>query len=264
MAAKAGQAGQARSKDREGSTAPSRLVPAALAELLGTFIFVFFGTAAIMQLGQATSAFQIPPETAPTFVTLVGSAAIGIAFGFGIAAAVYAFGHISGAHLNPAVTLGLAATGRFPASAVPAYIVAQLAGAVLAALTVAALFPPNEALVLGASLPAAGNGIALLAEAVITFILLVVVLATTRGERESTTSAALPIGLTVAAGVTALLSISGGSFNPARSLGPMLVALDFPGWWVYLVGPIGGGILGALFYEFVLKRGSPPEGPEPR
>lgn len=189
-------------------------------------------------------------------------AAISLAFGFAVVAVVYAFGHVSGAHINPAVTVGLAAARKFPLSAVPVYIAAQFVGAILASLTVWALFGAparGGPIFLGAAAPGGSAGAALLAEFVITFILLVVVMATATDERATAPVVGLAIGLTIAAGVFATLPISGGSFNPARSLAPMLVSGSFVSWWVYIAGPIAGGVAGALVYEFALRAGSPPE-----
>lgn len=228
------------------------LLGAALAELVGTYMLVFFGTATVA--GVLLAAPDSPPD----------AVAISLAFGFAVLAVVYAFGHVSGAHVNPAVTVGLALTRKFPLFAVPVYIVAQFVGAILASLTVWALFgvPARSAPVsLGATATADGStvGAALLAEFIITFILLIVVMATATDDRATTPAVGLGIGLTIAVGVFATLHISGGSFNPARSLGPMLVSGSFVGWWVYVVGPLIGGAAGALLYEFVLKPGSLPD-----
>lgn len=222
---------------------------------MGTYALVFFGTAAVAATALAA------PQPPADFV------AISLAFGFALLVAVYAFGHVSGAHINPAVTLGLAAARRFPSSAIPAYLAAQFAGAVLASLTVWALFGDATRaapLSLAATTPGEGAslGAALLAEFVTTLLLVVVVSAVATDERASAPAAGLAIGLTVAAGVLATLPITGGSLNPARSLGPMIVSGSFSAWWVYLVGPILGGIAGALLYQRVLRAGSPPEAGE--
>lgn len=254
---------QERRYARQVARAPQGLAGAAVAEAIGTYLFVLFGTGAVVAVGTAAQSAAVTGEVGVAF-GLFGLAAAGLAFGFGIVVAVYAFGHVSGAHVNPAVTLGLAVTRKFPWTAVPVYIAAQFAGALLAALTIYAVYPDSAAdppLVLGASLPAAGEGLALLAEFVITFLLMVVIMATATDDRASPPAVGLAVGLTVGAGVIAMLPVSGASFNPARSLGPMIVAWDFPGWWVYIVGPLAGALAGALVYDLFTRRGSPPEAP---
>lgn len=235
------------------------LTGAAAAEAVGTYLFVLFGTGTVVALG--TLAKSAGLNSAGSLA--IGDAAIGLAFGFGILIAVYAFGHVSGAHVNPAVTIGLASVGRFPWRSVPIYVIAQLIGAILAALTVWAVFPGpvnDQPLILGATQPGKGvsDGLALLTEFVITFVLMTVIMATATDERATPPAVGLSVGFTVGAGIFAMLPVSGGSFNPARSLGPMIVAADFPAWWVYIVGPIAGALAGAFLYDGLLRRGSPP------
>jgi MIP family channel proteins len=226
------------------------MLGALVAEVIGTFVLVFVGT------GTVLATVQLAPE-APLDET-----AISLAFGLAVLVAVYALGHISGAHINPAVTIALAAVRRFPWSAVPGYVVAQLVGAVLASLGTWLLFGEDarEELLLGATAPGdRGSGIALVAELVITFLLVVTVMAVAVDDRSPGPAVSgLAIGLVVAAMIFVALPVSGGSLNPARSLGPMIVAADFPGWWVYIVGPIVGGAAGAAAWEFLLRRGQPP------
>lgn len=242
-------------QEPRGEGAPARIAPGALAgasvaELIGTFMLVFFGA------GTVLAVVKLQPE-AP-----LDDAAIGLAFGFVILVIVYAFGHSSGAHVNPSVTIGLAVVRKFPWVAVPFYLVAQFTGALLAALLLWALFGDElrEQAALGATLPGEGvsDGTVLLAEVIITFVLLVVVMATATDERASPPAVGLAIGLTIGIGVFAMLPISGGSFNAARTFGPMIVAAEFDGWWAYLVGPLAGGIVGAAVYELLVRRGSPP------
>jgi MIP family channel proteins len=231
-----------------------------VAEVIGTYILVLFGAGAVVAVGSTAEAAQTTDVAAA--LSLFGLAAIGLAFAFAIVVVIYAFGHVSGAHVNPAVTIALAAARKFPLPAVPVYVAAQFVGAILAALTIYIVFPntvADEPLSLGATVPGVGDGLALIAEIAITFILLVVVMATATDERATPPAVGLAIGLTIGAGVIATLPVSGGSFNPARSLGPMIVAWDFPGWWVYIIGPIVGAVIGALLYDAVVRRGSPPE-----
>ena len=241
----------------DGATASERvaerhLIGAIAGELVGTFLFVLFGTATVCAVGTAAGGSSL---------VTAGDAAIGLAFGFGILIVVYAFGHLSGAHVNPAVTIAFAAVGRFPWPVVPFYVAAQFGGAILAAFTVWIVFPgpvDHQPLLLGATQPGVGEGLALLAEIAITFLLLTVIMATATDERATPPAVGMAVGLTVAAGVFAMLPISGGSFNPARSLGPMLVAWEFPGWWLYILGPLLGALAGAVLYDRVLRHAEPP------
>jgi len=225
------------------------LLGAVVAEVIGTFLLVFVGAGTVVAVGLAF------PDAASNVT------AISIAFGFAVLIAVYAFGHVSGAHINPTVTLALAAVRRFPWRAVPAYLIAQFAGAILAALAIWALFGSQARdLGLGATAPGErGSGAAFLAEVILGFLLVVVVMATATDKRASTAAAGLAIGFVIAAGVYVTLTVSGGSFNAARSLGPMIVAGDFPGWWVYLIAPALGGVLGAFCYDYLTRPGAPPE-----
>ncbi len=223
------------------------LAGAALAELIGTFMLLFFGVGAV----SAVVNFQGTTDVAGL---------VGIALGFGLAilAAVYAFGHVSGAHLNPAVTLSFLVTRKTPGSAAVAYIVAQLVGAVLGVLAVQAVF---EAATEGVTRPGTGVGAgqALLAEFILGFVLVMVVHGTAVDDRSEGPSAGLAVGFVIAAGHLALVPVTGASFNPARSFGSALVAGDLGDLWIYVVGPIAGGIVAALLYDRLLRRVRPPE-----
>jgi MIP family channel proteins len=222
----------------------SHLVGAAIAELVGTFILVFGGTAvavaAILSLPTAGGAY--------------GSLAIALAFGLALAIVVASIGHVSGAHVNPAVTLGMAATGKFPWNYVPHYVVAQLVGAVLAALATWLTFggagARSEAS-LAATYPAQGVGDlqAFIVEILITFILVFVVMAVATDQRAPAAIAPIAVGFALAVGVFIAGPVTGGAVNPARALGPMLVAGDLTSVWLYVLGPIIGGVLGALLYD---------------
>src|SRR3712207_6157219 len=205
----------------------SHMIGAGIAELVGTFILVYGGTAV------AVGAILTRPTAGPAYDSL----AIALAFGLALAAIVAAIGHVSGAHVNPAVTLGLAATGKFPWRGVPYYLVAQLVGAILAALATWAVFgsPAQEEAKLGATYPtdAATVGQALLVEFLITFILVYVVLAVATDSRAPSQAAPLAVGFALFIGVAIGGPISGGSVNPARSLGPMIAAGDLTSFWLY-------------------------------
>ena len=224
--------------------------PGALAaEVVGTYLLVFTGT------GTVVATQQLAPGP-------LDDTAVSLAFGLAVLIAVYAFGHISGAHINPSVTIALAAVRRFPWSAVPGYLIAQLVGALLASLTIWLLFgnKARQDLALGATAPGPrGELVALFAEFVITFLLLATIMAVAVDHRSpGPPVAGLAIGFVIAAMIFVALPVSGGSLNAARTFGPMIVAGEFRGWWVYLIGPVAGGIAGAAAWEFLLRRGQPP------
>ena len=231
-----------------GSDIEGILPRASAAELIGTFILVFAGIAV------ATAATLRQPIAGPPLDSL--------AVALALAAIVAAIGHVSGAHVNPAVTLGLAATGKFPWRGVPYYLVAQLVGAILAALATWAVFgsPSQEEAKLGATYPtdAATVGQALLVEFLITFILVYVVLAVATDSRAPSQAAPLAVGFALFIGVAIGGPISGGSVNPARSLGPMIAAGDLTSFWLYIVGPIVGGVLAAFVYDRVVSKTDAP------
>ncbi|NEK57601.1 MIP family channel protein [Geodermatophilus sabuli] len=235
-----------------GSRTGQNVLRVGLAELVGTYLLVLAGTAvavaAVLERSIAGGG--------------VDSLAVALAFGLGLVALVNALGHVSGCHLNPAVTLALAATGRFPWRYVPAYVVAQLAGAVLAALTVWVLHgdAARDQAVLGASLPAdgVGSGVVLIAEAVVTFFLVLVIVSVATDPRVPKASAGLAVGTALAVCVLVAGPLSGGAVNPARALGPMIVAGRFDALWAYVVGPLIGGGLAALLYSRFLAEGRQP------
>ena len=235
-----------------GSDIEGNVPRASLAELIGTFILVLAGTAVA-----TVATLKQPIAGSP-----LDSLAVALAFGLALAAVVAAIGHVSGAHVNPAVTLGLAATGKFPWKAVPAYIAAQLAGALLAALAVWATFgsKAQEQAKLGATYPTDAATIfqALLVELIITFVLVYVVIAVATDERAPEHAAPLAVGFALFVGVIVGGSISGGSVNPARSLGPMIAAGDLSYFWIYIVGPVIGGVLAAFVYDRVVSREQAP------
>jgi MIP family channel proteins len=199
----------------------------------------------------------------PTAGPAYDSLAVALAFGLALAAVVAAVGHVSGAHVNPAVTLGMAATGKFPWQYTPHYIGAQLVGAVLAALATWITFggagARSEAK-LAATYPAQGVGDlqAFVVEILITFILVFVVMAVATDDRAPAAIAPIAVGFALAVGVFIAGPVTGGSVNPARSLGPMLVAGDLTSFWLYILGPIIGGVLGALLYDRTMAQ---TEGP---
>lgn len=233
----------------------SRTLPltgSVLGEMLGTFIFVFSGTAT------ACAIYKLHPS--PTF-TPEADIAVALAFAFGVVAAVYVFAEVSGAHINPAVTIGLLITGEFPPLMAVPYIAAQFIGGILAALANWLIFGNalRAALLLGSTHPGVGVGWgqALFTEFVITAILMMVVMATAVYKRSpgGGVTAGLGIGLWVGAAIFLALPVSGGSLNPARTIGPDIVSGQFPYWWIYLVGPIVGACFGAALWKFVVGKG---------
>ncbi len=182
----------------------------------------------------------------------LGHLGVALAFGLVIMVMVAAVGHISGAHLNPAVTIAFAVTRHFPWRQVLPYIAAQTLGAAAGALLLRVLLGSTAAL--GATLPAAGMGPALACEILLTAILMLVIMAVATDTRAVGELAAIAIGATV--GLNALWAgpISGASMNPARSFGPALVSGNWQGHWVYWFGPVIGGLIGALVYQAI--RGS--------
>jgi MIP family channel proteins len=171
-----------------------------------------------------------------------------LAFELALAAVVAAVGHVSGAHVNPAVTLGMAATKKFPWNYVPHYVGAQLAGAVLAALATWITFggAARDEAKLAATYPAQGVGDlqAFVVEILITFILVFVVMAVATDDRTPAAIAPIAVGFALAVGVFIAGPVTGGSVNTARSLGPMIVTGDLSSVWLYIFGPIIGGCLG--------------------
>jgi MIP family channel proteins len=210
---------------------------ALVAEGIGTFGLVFAGCGAIMI-----------NQLAGGQVTHVG---VGLVFGLVVAAMIYATGHISGAHLNPAVTLGFVVARHFPLGRVAGYWVAQLVGAGAAALCLRLLLGPVA--YLGATLPMGSGGAwqAFGLEIVLTFFLMFVIMAVATDTRAVGQAAALAIGATV--GLEALFAgpISGASMNPARSLGPALVSGTWTAQWVYVTAPFIGAVLAALVYRWL-------------
>jgi MIP family channel proteins len=231
----------------------SHLLGAAIAELVGTFVLVFGGTAV------AVAAILARPTAGGAY----GSLAVALAFGLALAIVVASVGHVSGAHVNPAVTLGMAATGKFPWNYAPVYIAAQLVGAVLAALATWLTFggAARSEAKLAATYPARGVGDlqAFVVEILITFILVFVVMAVATDQRAPATIAPIAVGFALAVGVFIAGPVTGGSVNPARSLGPMLVAGDLTSVWLYVLGPIIGGVLGALLYDRVMAQTEAPQ-----
>jgi MIP family channel proteins len=208
----------------------------AAAEALGAFALVFAGCGAIV--------------TDTVHAGSLGAVGVSLVFGLVIMAMVYATGHLSGAHLNPAVTLAFALTRHLPRREAIAYIAAQLLGAIAAAGLLLAVWPSQPA-ALGTTLPSVGAGSALVYEAVLTAFLMFTIMAVATDTRAVGAGAAIAIGGTV--GLDALFGgpITGASMNPARSIGPAVVSGELHDLWIYIAAPIAGAALGALSYQLV-------------
>ncbi len=207
------------------------------AEGLGTFGLVFAGCGAIVIDALSRGA-----------ITHVG---VGLVFGLIITVMIYAFGHISGAHFNPAVTLAFVLVRHFPVRRFIGYWIAQLLGATLAAGCLRILL--GDVAHLGATLPAGSGGAwqSFGLETLLTFFLMIVIMAMATDTRAVGQAAALAIGATV--GLEALFAgpLCGASMNPARSLGPALMSWTWTAQWVYLLGPMIGAIAGAYVYRWL-------------
>jgi len=240
------------------------LASRSLAEGVGTFLLVYFGA------GAAAITLMLAAGTKPATSFNIGIGqlgglgdwfAIGITFGIVIAAVIYALGRVSGAHINPAVTLALFATKRFPARDTVAYIIAQCIGAAAGSLLFF-LTVGMDAVTIGglgatAPFPGIGYGQAILIEAIATFVLMLVIMGVAVDERAPPGFAGLIIGLTVAGMITMAGNISGASLNPARTFGPYIMdfLLGGPNLWVflpvYIIGPVIGAITAAVFYDHI-------------
>jgi len=186
----------------------------------------------------------------------VGSLGIGLSFGLAVMAAIYAIGHISGAHINPAVTVAFALTRHFPWRMVPAYILSQLVGACVASTALLVLF--GNVASLGATIPSGSPWQAVGLEALLTLFLMFVVSAVATDVRAVGQAAAIAIGGYVALAATFAGPIAGASMNPARTFGPALVSGVWSEHWLYWIGPGVGASLGAFLYRFV-RLAHPPE-----
>jgi aquaporin NIP len=222
-------------------TRPS-LARRAFVEGFATFALVFAGCGAIV----------VDSERGGS----LGANGIALAFGLVIMAMVYATGHLSGAHINPAVTLSFCASRHFPAREALVYVPAQLAGAVAGALLLQVLWDGTPA-DLGATVPSVGAGSALVYEIVMTAFLMFVIMAVATDTRAIGAAAAIAVGGIVALDAVFGGGVTGASMNPARSFGPALAAGQWQDFWIYVVGPVIGAGLGALAYG--LARGNNEE-----
>ena len=196
-----------------------------IAEVIGTFTLVFAGTGAIV-INEITGT-----------VSHVG---VALTFGLVVMAMIYTFGDISGAHLNPAVTLGFVAARRMPARDGVRYIGSQLVGAILASAVLRLLFPSS--LTLGMTLPAGSAPQSFVLELLLTAVLMLAILSVSVGAKEKGITAGIAIGGVIALEAMFAGPICGASMNPARSIAPALVAMNFSSLWIYILAPIAGAL----------------------
>ncbi len=206
-----------------------------LAEFLATFMLVLAGTGAI-----------VINDVSGGAVTHVG---IAITFGLIVLAVIYAYGDISGAHINPAVTLAFWAAKRFPGGQVLPYILAQSGGAIAASLTLRLMFPDHQSL--GATLPSGMVLQSFVLELILTWWLMTVILGVAEGAKEKGLVAGIVIGAVVMLEALFAGPVSGASMNPARSLGPALASFNLADLWIYLSATILGALLAVWSCRFV-------------
>jgi MIP family channel proteins len=216
-------------------------------EALGTFLFFFLGFSGIAVL----------VDVGPEAITSLGIAA---GFGFGLTLAITAFGHLTGGHFNPAVSAGLAIAGKFPSRDVIPYWVAQLVGGFGAVLVMGIVYSSD---VMDSLHTQPGSGIddwaALVLEIVATALFVMVILTVVTDDRAAWKGVMAPflIGLFIFTAAATVGPASGGSYNPARSLDPVLWNQEWSDVWIYIVGPLAGGVLGGAIWAYVVGRREP-------
>jgi aquaporin NIP len=206
-----------------------------VSEIIGTFALVFCGTGAVVIDTQTRGA-----------VTHVG---IAITFGLVVMSVIYGLGEISGAHLNPAVSIAFTLAGRLPAKSLVPYITSQLVGALLASLTLRFLFPSDA--LLGATLPAGSAMQSFVLEVILTFFLMLVIMGVSTGPKEQGLFAGIAIGSVVLLEAMFAGPICGASMNPARSLAPAVVSGHLEYLWVYLVAPVAGAAIAIPTWKYL-------------
>jgi aquaporin Z len=216
-------------------------------EALGTFLFFFLGFSGIAVL----------VDVGPEAITSLGIAA---GFGFGLTLAITAFGHLTGGHFNPAVSAGLAIAGKFPTRDVVPYWIAQLVGGFGAVLVMGIVYSSD---VMDGLHTQPGSGIddwaALVLEIVATALFVMVILTVATDDRAAWKGVMAPflIGLFIFTAAVTVGPASGGSFNPARSLDPVLWNQEWSDVWIYIVGPLAGGVLGGAIWAYLVERRQP-------
>jgi len=207
-----------------------------IAEIFGTYFLIFAGCGAVTINASKNGAITFP--------------GVAIVWGLAVMVMVYAVGHISGAHFNPAVTFAFATCGRFPWRQLPAYVLAQMLGSTLAAGTLRLMFGGRHEHFPG-TLPTGSDVQSLVIEIITTFYLMFVISGVATDNRAIGELAGLAVGATILLNVLIAGPVSGASMNPARSVGPALVSGQYRSIWVYLVGPVVGAVAGAWAYNLI-------------
>ena len=209
-----------------------------LSEFLGTYALIFAGTGAV-----------VVDQISGGAITHLG---VGLTWGLIVMVMIYTFGDVSGAHMNPAVSIGFTVAGRLPLMELVPYISAQTVGALTASLTIRFLFPQNK--LLGTTMPAGSDMQSFVLEAILTAILMIVVLNISHGAKEKGITAGIAVGATI--GLEAIFAgpVCGASMNPARSLAPALVSGHLEHLWIYITAPIIGSLVAIPIFWFM--RGS--------
>ena len=206
-----------------------------VSEIIGTFALVFCGTGAVVIDTQTGGA-----------VTHVG---VAITFGLVVMSVIYGLGEISGAHLNPAVSIAFTLAGRLPAKSLVPYITSQLTGALLASLTLRLLFPTDT--LLGTTIPAGSAMQSFILEVILTFFLMLVIMGVSTGPKEQGLFAGIAIGSVVLLEAMFAGPVCGASMNPARSLAPAVVSGHLEYLWVYLVAPVAGAAIAIPTWKYL-------------
>ena len=207
----------------------------AVSEIIGTYALVFCGTGAI-----------VIDKASGGAVTHVG---VAITFGFIVMAMIYGLGEISGAHLNPAVSIAFTLAGRLPVKALGPYVTSQILGAFLASITLKLLFPADQ--LLGTTLPAGTDWQSFVLELILTFFLMLVIINVSTGPKEQGLFAGLAVGSVILLEAMFAGPICGASMNPARSLAPAVVSGHLESLWVYLLAPVTGAALAIPTWKYL-------------
>lgn len=207
-----------------------------LAEFLGTFALVFFGTGAIIVNHETNG--------------VITSTGIAITFGLIVMVMIYALGNISGAHLNPAVSIAFTIAKRLPIKQLFPYISSQIAGGILASLTLKFLFPLNK--LIGTTLPKGGDMQSFILELILTFFLMLVIINVAIGSKEQGLFAGLAIGSVVTLGAMFAGPVCGASMNPARSISPAIISGHIEHLWIYVLAPILGAVISIPVWKFLV------------
>lgn len=210
-----------------------------VSELLGTFGLVFAGTGAI-----------VIDQVSGGAITHVG---VALTFGLIVLAMVYTFGDVSGAHLNPAVTIGFWAARRLPGREVLPYVASQITGALLASATLRLLFPGNP--LLGATMPAGSEMQSFVLEFILTFFLMLTILNVSTGAKEKGITAGIAVGAVISLEAMFAGPICGASMNPARSLAPAVVSGHLEHLWLYLAGSVFGAVAARFACVCIREKG---------